>query len=1142
MVLLSVFWSVAAQAQVSSFVVKRMAVSDTLVLDSLSIMKSTFEVYDSKGQPISNFRLDDKNALLFLSDSLKVDSIEVRYRHFPFRLPSTIAHKDTSLLLPEGGGRLTVYRPDDLSNFQNWDDNSIQKSGSISRGIAFGNTQNLSVNSSLNLQMSGRISDRFQLMASVSDDNIPIQPNGNTQQLQDFDQVFIQIFDEKTKIIAGDFILKRPEGYYMNYYKRTQGAYVNSEIEVEEKTLAIEASASVSKGRFARNVIQGVEGNQGPYRLTGADNELFIIVIAGTEAVYIDGRRLERGQDKDYTIDYNSAEVTFTPRQFITKDRRIVVEFQYSDRRFARPLLTSALTYGNEKSKSYFNFYSESDAKNQPLQQDLTAQQRQLLSLSGDNPLGAFTSGIDSVGFSSSLVMYQLIDSLGFDSVLVYSTDPELAVYQSQFSFVGSGNGDYVEDGFTASGRKFKWVAPVLIDGVLIRQGNYVPLTILSPPKKRQMLVLGHKKKWSEKNQFQIEGAASINDLNTFSSIDSKDDQGFALRTNWELHTRSSKNDSLKKATWFTTGQMEYNHRDFVGIERFREVEFERNWNILGIAPKGPFVLGGIDGGWEKKDLGKWWIGNEYLQIGEDISGNRVNAGTNLRADNWRVVTKGSWLNTEGLRNTNFLRHISDISYAYKKWRITFKDDHELNRYTSSPSSDSLIVGSYQFYDWQVAIGTADTLKKTISVYYRDRKDWRPRDGLLFGSARAEEYGAAWGFKGKRENRWTMKVSNRRLRVIDAELFTQAPENTLVGRTEYYYKSPSGWIQSSTYYELGSGLEQRREFIYLEVPAGQGTYVWIDYNGDGVRDLNEFEIAQFAYEANFIRSYVQSTDYVRTYTNQFSQSIQIQTGKNWKNANRWEKFVDKWSNQTSYRVERKTTKENEEARFNPFINNLADSVILSLGGSVRNTLFFNKANPKFSADYTFQNLQNKSLLSNGFESRDELFHQVAFRWSFIENFALTSEQRISTKEVLSDFLNGRNYILDITSVKPSVVWQPQSTSRFNLTGQWTEKRNTVGTENAEILSYGADVTLNSMEKGSLQAGMKFYNIRYNGASNTSLSFDMLEGLNPGFNATWNVIVQRTIAKNLQLSLTYDGRKPKDLPTIHAGGMQLRAFF
>ena len=63
-------------------------------------------------------------------------------------------------------------------------------------------------------------------------------------------------------------------------------------------------------------------------------------------------------------------------------------------------------------------------------------------------------------------------------------------------------------------------------------------------------------------------------------------------------------------------------------------------------------------------------------------------------------------------------------------------------------------------------------------------------------------------------------------------------------------------LQTTTAYETSSGTIAQQEFTYLQVEPGQGVYMWNDYNGNGIQELQEFEIAPFPDLAIYVRVFL----------------------------------------------------------------------------------------------------------------------------------------------------------------------------------------------------------------------------------------------------------------------------------------------
>lgn len=1111
--------------------------NDTISLDSLSILPGSLVIY-ANGSLLeeSKYQYDWLTSRLIFTKEISCDSLRLDFKVIPFVIPKNYYNKPISLLSPDPLIFLdpfVIHPEGDESNA----DAGLETNGALSRGLQVGNAQSVSVNSSLNLQISGKINNRFFVAGMISDNNVPIQPGGETKQLDELDRIFIQVNDAKNKLTAGDFQLNKPQGYFLTYFKRAQGTLYQRGQESKGEDYW-EASASVSKGRFARNVIQGIEGNQGPYRLSGAEGETFIVVLAGTEQVFIDGRLLQRGQDADYVMDYNSAEISFTPRQFITKDRRIVVEFQYSDKRYARPLFTASVFKTSSRGHYYVNVYSESDAKNQPLQQELSDADKELLGSSGDDPLGATRSGIRLGNFEYNQVMYILKDSLGFDSVLVYSSDTAKARATASFSFVGAGHGDYVEDGFTPAGKKYRWLLPQISGNDTIHYGNYSPVYVLFAPSIQQMISGGGRWQISEALVVSAEAAVSNRDRNSFSYQGNSDNVGSAFQVNVML----GRAQTQRKISLSAEGRYEYVNRRFSPVERFREVEFARNWNLPATFQSGDQHEFHVAPVMRFKRAGFVKIGVDYLDAKGLQQGKKIISTVKLeRKDNWKVDGTGSYLKVNGANVSEFLRHKSEWTKWLGAFSLIFRDEHERNMKLDDDKS-FLRNDSYRFYDWEGSIGTTDTVNRVVRIHYRQRFEQRPDSASLLPASRAEQYGILSRYQWSEGNYLGVMASNRRLEVIRTDLLAATPENTLVGRVEHALRARKGGIVGATFYEVGSGLEQRRSFFYTEVAPGQGTHVWVDYNNDGIRDLNEFEVAPFDYEANFIRVSAPGNDYVKSFTNVLNQSIQLNLNRFSGDSNKFRRFIGRWSDAALWRQERKTSSSSPQAQLDPFYNWQLDTSLMTVSGVLRNVVFFNRNSSLYAADFTYQKTSRTELLLGGSNALEEIVMSAQMRYTFFEELTLFNILSRNTKSQNSEILLGRNFNLLMENVETRCLWQRSANRSLELRGKYASKREINGLASGNVRELGLIFTQNNIDKSAVTMSLEYISISLYGDGNTPVAYEILEGLSHGENITWNITWQHTVAKNLQMNLTYQGRDANDRKAIHVASLQLRATF
>ncbi len=1136
---------------------KIVPLNDTLILDTLSLDKPSIKLYSNGNlidpsfyKVIPEYKMIVFNHQFLSAQHITLDTITAKYRVYPIDFHKEVYHKNIKDLqrdisIPQRPFTIKYANDKDAQNF--FASDGLTKNGSISRGISFGNNQDVVVNSNLNLQISGKLTKDIEVSLAATDNNIPVQPEGNTQQLQEFDKVFIQLKDKKSKLIVGDYQMQKPYGYFLNFYKRAQGLYFTNDYDIAKgAVLKSTVSGAVTGGRFARNVIYGKENNQGPYRLNGADGEVYIVVLSGTERVFINGLQLKRGQENDYIMDYNSGQITFTARQLITKDKRIEVEFQYSAKSYSRSVYFVNEELQAKKVRAGFSFYDEQDNKNKSLQQTLSDTDKAILYRVGDTLSKAYTNGYSRQPFNSTDVFYKKIDSLNgsfiYPNVFVFTNYPDGkdSAYKVNFSNVGAYNGNYVQVQSAANGIVYQWIIPV--GG--IKQGSFEPIIPLVTPTKKQMFTAYTEIKTSETGLFGAEGAISNYNINTLSPFNKANDNGQGAKIYYNDKKKLGITDTTGKQWFLNYGaNYEYVQKNFTQVERFRSVEFFRDWNRTSDTIHNDQQLATISGGISKGNILSTQYGANTFIEGTNYKAFKQNSTNSLNIGNTRAFYSASYLTSnDNLLATNFYRHKSKVAQQIQKIVLTYQDEFENNKFKNK---DTLLAKSYQFWEWEGNITNADTTKNRFKVFYRERTDKAEFDNYLKKTAYAQNIGFSTDITTIKNHPIRTTVTYRKLQILDTNLIHVKPDNNLLGRVEYSPKIIKGFIQANSFYEVGYGLEQKQQYSYILVAAGQGQYTWKDYNDDGIKQLNEFEIAQYSDQATYIRVYTPSNTYIKSVRDQFSLSVYLRPKVFIKESSKkLIKFIGKFVSQTTYKVDQKNVSKNSTVQINPFKSNINDTSLLSANFIFRQALYFNQTSPVYGFDYTFEDNRTKQLLTNGFEGHRLQNNQLNTRWNVTRAWGIFVTTILGNKYNTSQYFTSRNYQIQTVQTQPKISYQPSTAFRISLLYQYSQKQNvlTGGGEKALLNDLGMEFKFNQLSKGSFTLKADYIQIRYSGDKNSAIAYEMLNSLQPGQNVTWSAGFQQNISGNIQISITYEGRKTPNYKLVNIGGAQIRAFF
>ncbi len=1106
-----------SQRKLKEFRSKKIVVKkDTILIDSVSINPALFKII-SKGKTIDKkkYQINFSKAQLIISKK-EFSEITVEYLRFPDFLTKIHTPLNDKLIVPNTNSTEKLYSlttNKKKANFTFFD--GLKTQGFIARGLTSGNNQNAVTNASLDLTIEGKLSKNVSIRANIFDTNFPLQQNGYSQNITDFDRIFIELFSENWKVKGGDVSLENKDSYFLNFEKQVSGLQVSANI---NDKLSASASGAIVRGRFSSFNFVGVEGNQGPYKIFGPNNESAIIIVSGSDTVFVNGVPLKRGENKDYIIDYNLAEIRFNTTYPITNDMRIRVEFQFSDRNYTRFITYEKAHYKSDKFSISGHFYNENDVKNQPIQQNLNNDQKQILANAGNDISQMISSSAFVDTFSPNKIQYKKT-TLNGSEFFEFSTNENEELYTLTFSNVGQNNGSYVVDNTIAIGTIYRFVGP--------NQGNFDPIIRLIAPTSLQLAVVNSKYQPSEKTIVNAELAYSDSDVNLFSSLNDEKNKQLASKIDWK-QTIFDKNWKLSSVINY-----EFVQENFKTVQRFRSVEFNRDWNLRNPIGNQQQLTTSLLLKNKKENFFSYSF--NHLNFSNHFNGSKHEIASNLHAKKSSFTLKSSLLNNTSLtEKATFFRLNTKLEQGFKKSWLGGFLNAETNE-IKDRTTNTLNILSHQFQEYEGYYAIGDSTK----VYTKLGVNYRTNDSI--------------------KNNKLTQINNRKTLYLDSKIVSNKTTNlsiyanyrftdnkfieneqSLNSKIIYNQRFFNNFLSLGTVYETSSGNIAQQDFIYIKTEPGQGFYTWVDYNNDGIQQFEEFEIAQFQDQATYLRVALPNLRFLPTQKVVWKQAITLNPLP-WKNKKGVRKLVSYFHNQTYLLIDNEQRRAGDRFNLNPF--NLEKDKLVGLQFNFRNSFYFNKNLQNYSWTYTYGKSRNKRQFSIGNQENNSFIHQLELQHKLSKFWLFEFNSSFAKNRLETENLSNRNYHLTNKELHPKLSYLYNKDHRFTLFYQLKNKKNTLTDfEQLNQQKIGAEYFFISKKQNQISANFNLFLNNFKGNANSPVGYQMLEGLQAGKNFTWNFLIHQKLNSFLNLNVNYFGRKSETSSTIHTGSVQLKAIF